>query len=152
VRCKTRGSCEVSSAWLVAAIALLALFVVYLQFQVNGLQEIKRVSVPVDDVSTIFDGGPFVPVGTLLGAVIQSTVSAPIPMVENAASLLVDSDDARNIGGLISTDPMSSRTIVESIPRSIGSYRDPDDKTPRPEAFVEPRNIGEYMPVEMAGG
>jgi len=140
------------SMLLAAAIVVLAIYVVYLQFQVNGLQDVKLASVPVDDTLTPFDGGPFVPVDTPVGTRAESTVSASILEVENSASLVAESATARDIGEFISADPLTARPMVESEPRLIGAYRGVDDETPHPEALAEPRNIGEYMPVKLAGG
>ena len=138
---------------IASTIAVLTIYSVYLQLQINELQDSKLVAVTESDVIKKFDGGPFIPVKSPTSARVEPTVSARgLISEEGVSTLLADSSAAESIGEFVSADPLTTRSMVESESRSIGAYRDVDDETPRPEAFAEPINIGEYIPVKLGDG
>lgn len=134
----------------IASIGVLAMYAVYLQLQINDLQGVELVATQVNDVSKKFGGGPYIPVNSPALARTESAVSAP-SLVSEATPLVADGGIVRNMGEFIDVDSYEL-PIEESSPRSIGEYRDVDDESARPEALVEPRNIGEYLPVNLADG
>ena len=138
---------------IASTIAVLSSYSVYLQLQINELQDSRLVAVPASDVKKKFDGGHFIPVKSPMSARVEPTVSARgLISEEGVSTLLADGSAAKSVGEFISADPLTARPMAESEPRSIGAYRGVDDETPRPEALADPRNIGEYIPVKLAGG
>ena len=132
---------------LVGLATAFVMYALYTQRQISDIQASLLASQPIEQRSVVFDGGAYIPV--VMPARAKPDVDSSATPVE-INSVATESSAVKNIGEVFPTGPLVVKSSLATVPRSIGEVNFIENMSPRPESVAEPRNIGEFIPVDIA--